>query len=121
MNRATATGLVDVQSRPDDRGVALDRVGVSDLRVPIRVTGRDGAAQSTIATVELGVALPAHVKGTHMSRLAEALHSVERPFDSHALHILASSIRDRLAADEASVAMTFPYFVRREAPVSGLG
>src|SRR3954452_12360338 len=105
MNRATATGLVDVQSRPDDRGVALDRVGVSDLRVPIRVTGRNGAAQATIASVELAVPLPAHLKGTHMSRFVEALHAVDRAFDPHALHGLASSIRDGLAADEASIAM----------------
>jgi GTP cyclohydrolase I len=120
MNPATATHLEDVQSRPDGRGVALDRVGVSDLRVPIQVTGRDGAVQPTIATAELAVALPAHVKGTHMSRFVEALHAVDGAFDPHALHALASSIRDRLAADEASIAMTFPYFIWREAPVSGL-
>ena len=120
MNLSTATHLEDVQSRQDGRGVALDRVGISDLRLPVRVAGRDGSAQPTVATMELAVMVPADLKGTHMSRFVEALHAVEDPFAPHTLHALAASIRDRLSSDEASVAMTFPYFVPREAPVSGL-
>src|SRR5687768_5636620 len=37
--------LPDVQSRGDDRGVALDDVGVRDIRYPIAVLERGGGVQ----------------------------------------------------------------------------
>src|SRR4051794_34945605 len=67
--------LEDVQSRPDDRGVAIDDVGVSGIRHPIAVWDRGQAKQDTIAEIAMSVALPAHVKGTHMSRFLEVLGS----------------------------------------------
>src|SRR5678815_2090475 len=60
--------LDDVQSRRDDREIALDHAGVSDLRYPITVLDRQHEKQRTVATVSMSVGLPHHFKGTHMSR-----------------------------------------------------
>ena len=97
--------MIDIQSQVDDRAIDIDQVGVSDLRSPIVVLDRKLERQATIASLNMSVALPHHFKGTHMSRFVEALHAVDNAFDPHALHALASSIRDRLSADEASVAI----------------
>ena len=35
--------MIDVQSRPDDRGICLEQVGVSDLQYPIVVLDREQA------------------------------------------------------------------------------
>jgi GTP cyclohydrolase I len=63
--------MEDVQSQPDDRGIALDRVGVAGLRCPIVVLDRSQSKQQTSADLRISVSLPASVKGTHMSRFVE--------------------------------------------------
>jgi GTP cyclohydrolase I len=65
----------DVQSRRDDRSVAINQVGVSDLRYPITVLDRSHGRQATIAQVSMAVNLPHHFKGTHMSRFIEVLNA----------------------------------------------
>ena len=63
--------MEDVQSQPDDRGIALDRVGVAGLRYPIVVLDRSQSKQQTVADLRISVSLPASVKGTQMSRFVE--------------------------------------------------
>ena len=66
--------LKDTQSEIDHRKIAIDRVGVKNLRYPITVLDKAHRTQNTIATVALTVDLPHHYKGTHMSRFIEALN-----------------------------------------------
>ena len=65
--------LPDIQAGLDDRGIAIDRVGVSDLEYPIHVMDRDGNPIPVSAKVSMSVHLPHHFKGTHMSRFLEVL------------------------------------------------
>ena len=104
---AAALDLEDVQNQPDGRGVAIDHVGIADLRVPLRVAGRDGGVQQTIGTIEMDVDLAAAVKGTHMSRFVEALVEQDRPFDGAAAVALADDLRVRLGSMRARVSMRF--------------
>src|SRR4051794_33913241 len=66
--------MIDMQSQSDDRQIDLDQVGVSELRSPIVVLDRKMERQSTVATLNMSVALPHHFKGTHMSRFVEVLN-----------------------------------------------
>lgn len=120
MNALSLVELSDVQSRVDERGVALDEVGIADLRFPIQITGREGAVQSTVGTFELAVDVPAGIKGTHMSRFVEVLQSLGEPLTPLGVTTLAGEVRERLGSQRAVVRTTFPYFLMREAPVSGL-
>ena len=67
--------LQDVQNSPSDLAVDIDRVGIKEFRLPLVVRDRDTGLQHTVATVDLGVDLPAAFKGTHMSRFVEALEA----------------------------------------------
>ena len=120
MNPIAAVPLEDVQARPDARQVPIDEVGISDLRYPVRVTGRDGALQATVATASVTVDLPPDVRGTHMSRLVQALAEDLAVVNPHALGAFVGSVRQRLESSRARLKMKFPYFVERVAPVSGL-
>jgi GTP cyclohydrolase I len=111
--------LPDVQSRPDDRGVALDDVGVRDIRYPIAVLERGGGVQKTVATISLSVSLPHDVRGTHMSRFVEALHAHRGELTVRTLPDLLADLRHRLKAERARAEISFPYFIEREAPASG--
>ena len=48
----------DVQSRADDRGIAIDRAGVTGLRYPITVLDKQDGRQETIAQISMSVSLP---------------------------------------------------------------
>jgi len=73
-----------------------------------------------VATVSLAVDLPQGIRGTHMSRFVEVLKlsrsgvgCPHHPGDP--LELLA-----RLNASRSHIEFTFPYFMRKTAPVSGL-
>jgi len=67
--------LKDTQNELDDRQIAIDRVGVKQLRFPVMVKDKGGVEQRTVSTVALAVDLPQHYKGTHMSRFVEVLNA----------------------------------------------
>jgi len=112
--------LQDVQAQGDPREVAIDEVGICDLRVPVRVVGREGAVQATVATTTVTVDLSAQLRGTHMSRFLEALGEELSVVSPSTLRTFVASVRDRLGSSRARLEMKFPYFLDRVAPVSGL-
>ena len=64
----TSLTIADVQASKDTRNIAIDKVGIKDIRHPIRIRDRAGEEQHTVATFNMYVELPHHFKGTHMSR-----------------------------------------------------
>jgi GTP cyclohydrolase I len=119
----TLFSIPDVQSTPDHRELAIDRVGIRGLRYPLPIEDRDGV-QTTIADCSVFVALPADRKGTHMSRLVALLE--ERalpgapPISVASLRSLIETLIRKLDAPGGSVELAFPFFVRKIAPVSGI-
>ena len=77
-NAASRDGNVmlveDVQCRADTRRMPINRVGIKDIRHPVRVKDRSAGEQHTVATFNMYVNLPHNFKGTHMSRFVEILH-----------------------------------------------
>ena len=114
-----ATALADVQAHPDTRGVPISRVGVRNIRFPVSIRDRRRSAQYTVATIDMSVDLPHDFKGTHMSRFMEILHSYEGEISVEALPAILRTMRGRLNAETAHLNISFPYFVEKEAPVTG--
>lgn len=111
--------LPDIQATPDTRGIAIDQVGVSDLRYPIHVTDDQGNPFPTVAKISMSVHLPHHFKGTHMSRFLEVLSKHEGEVTSRTLPEILHDLKDSLDAEEAHIEVAFTYFVTKKAPVSG--
>ncbi len=112
--------LRDVQSSPDTRELAIDRVGVKSLRYPILVRSLDGAEVPSIAEFDMYVGLPSDVKGTHMSRFVEVLEAHAAPVDFDSVRRLLRTVLSRLGAVHCDIEIRFPYFIRKRAPVSGV-
>jgi GTP cyclohydrolase IB len=123
MNNLTdALQIPDTQSARDHRHLAIQRVGVKDLRYPaaIRVAG---TAQPVAATWALDVALPAKQKGTHMSRFVawlDELAGSAAVLDAATLRERHQTMLAKLGADEGRIEAAFSFFLRKRAPVSGL-
>ena len=109
----------DVQSRPDTRALPINRVGIKDIRHPVRVKDRSAGEQHTIASFNMYVSLPHDFKGTHMSRFVEILHSGPE-ISVESFRGMLRVMTERLEADNGHVEMSFPFFVMKRAPVSGV-
>jgi GTP cyclohydrolase I len=111
--------LRDTQSEPDDRQIAIDRVGVKALRFPIQIRDKQRETQSTVATAQLTVDLPHHHKGTHMSRFVEALNSHGPVLHVDNIRDILEQLTKRLDSECAHVEFEFPFFLEKPAPVTG--
>ena len=112
--------LIDMQNERDTRQIAIDRVGVKEVKFPIVVRDKQNRTQSTVATVALMVDLPEQFKGTHMSRFVELLHSHRYYLDVHSAVTLPSRLLERFSAERAHVDLEFPFFRVKKAPVTGM-
>jgi GTP cyclohydrolase I len=120
MNTLTdALHIPDTQSARDDRHLAIQRVGVKDLRYPLQLKVA-GTVQSTPGLWTLDVALPADRKGTHMSRFVAWLDALDVPLDAATLRERHDQMLRLLDAVEGRTEAAFGFFLRKRAPVSGL-
>jgi GTP cyclohydrolase IB len=113
--------LPDIQATADQRNVPINRVGVKGVRYPITLLlpDRENGSMTTVATINMYVALPAEEKGTHMSRFLEVLNEYHDSLSSTRLKEVCTSMKERLKAQEAHLELHFPYFIDKTAPVTG--
>ncbi len=112
--------IADVQNYADSRRIAIDKVGIKAIRHPVKVLDKSGGAQHTIATFAMYVYLPHHFKGTHMSRFIEILNGYEREISVESFEHMLRQMVVKLEAESGHVEMSFPYFINKKAPVSGV-
>jgi len=118
---AEVVAIADVQGSADTRRIPINKVGIKDIRHPVRVKDRSGGEQHTIATFNMYVDLPHNFKGTHMSRFVEVLlNHHERYVSVESFQDMLAEMRDRLESRKGHIEMRFPYFVMKKAPVSGV-
>jgi len=111
--------MPDVQASHDTRQVAINKVGVKDIRYPITLhCPQTGGQQHTIARVNMYVGLPHHQKGTHMSRFLEVLNKHHTELRSDQMMAVCHDMKQRLEAEDAHLELTFPYFIDKEAPIT---
>jgi GTP cyclohydrolase I len=112
--------IEDVQNREDTRHIAINKVGIKDIRHPVRVKDRSDGDQHTIANFNMYVDLPHNFKGTHMSRFVEILNSHDKEISVESFKDMLSEMAGKLEADSGHIEMNFPYFVSKQAPISGV-
>ena len=112
--------IEDVQSREDTRRIPINKVGIKDIRHPVRIQDRSGNDQHTVANFNMYVNLPHNFKGTHMSRFVEILNRHEREISVKTFKDMLKEMVQLLEAEAGHVEMAFPYFVNKAAPVSGV-
>lgn len=120
MNLENVT-IPDVQNKLDTRRIAIQHVGVKGVRHPFRIKTAT-TVQPTVGTWNMYVQLPEEKKGTHMSRfiaLLEEMNALEaEPLDISHFAELVKKMLKLLDASEGRIELTFPYFVKKIAPVS---
>ncbi len=118
--KAEVSTIADVQNEPDTRHLAIDKVGIKDIRHPVRVKDRSQGEQHTIAHFNMYVELPHNFKGTHMSRFVEILNGHDPEISVESFKDMLTEMSTRLEAHTGHIEMSFPYFINKTAPVSGV-
>ena len=115
--------MIDVQSQKDKRNISIQKVGVKDVEIPLKIQRKPEANKpdSTVvyAKVKMSVGLPSEYKGTHMSRFIEILND----FRKEALSIddierILVDMKKRLNATTSYLKFSFKYFIEKTAPKS---
>jgi len=112
--------IADVQSSADSRRIAIDKVGIKDIRHPVRIKDRSGTEQHTVATFNMYVYLPHNFKGTHMSRFVQILNGHEREIGVGTFKEMLTEMAQRLESEAGHIEMRFPFFVNKKAPITGV-
>lgn len=120
LNEKPVATMADVQGSPDTRRISIDKVGIKDIRHPVRITDRSGGEQHTVATFSMYVELPHNFKGTHMSRFVQILNQHEREISVRTFRYMIGEMAELLEAEKAHIEMRFPFFINKKAPVSGV-
>jgi GTP cyclohydrolase IB len=110
--------IPDVQSIGDNRRIAINRAGIRAIRHPVRVTDKSGEMQHTIATFNMHVNLSHLSRGAHMSRFVEILNSHDEELSVESFERIVRAMVNKLETDSGDIEMSFPYFVRKMAPIS---
>ncbi len=111
--------MKDVQNQTDSRGVEIQKVGIKNLEIPLIIQRKDDEDKVIYATATAGVTLPAHYKGTHMSRFVEVLNEWR---GRHTLGVdikgCVEAIVERLNAKSGYLKFEFKYFIDKKSPVT---
>ena len=120
MNAPERFFLPDIQASADHRQQAINKVGVKGLRYPLALFDGLGQVQHTVAEVSMAVGLSPEVKGTHMSRFIELLEKKRPALTPERLLRMLDEMLRRLDASSGTIELAFPYFISKEAPISGV-
>jgi len=111
--------LPDIQNEPDQRQILIQQVGICDLTYPIDVLTENGMTRTT-GTFDLSIELAAHKKGCHLSRFVDVLHERQWIFSLEAFPEFLHCLIQKLDAHTAYGSLTFPVFLEKTAPISGI-
>lgn len=113
--------MKDVQNTQDTRNIDIQRVGIKNIDLPLRIQRKNNTDQIVSATAKVAVSLPRNYKGTHMSRFVEVLNEWESK------NLLGVDIKGclekvikKLHAQSGILEFRFKYFINKKAPVTKL-
>lgn len=117
--------IKDVQNQKDSRNISIQKVGVKDVEIPLKIERKtqDNTTELEVvyAKAKMSVGLSEELKGTHMSRFIQILHDYNKEsLLSTDIENLLYEMKRRLDANTAYIKLSFKYFIKKQAPISKL-
>lgn len=113
--------MKDIQNTHDTRGVEIQKVGVKNVELPLIIQRKDAENQTVWASATATVSLPAHYKGTHMSRFVEVLNDWrEKNLLGVDVQGCVTEIVEKLNAKSGYLKFDFKYFIDKKSPVTNI-
>jgi len=119
MNKEKYMYLPDIQQTSPEIKIALNRVGISDFKMPTKVITKEGDINSTTAVINCYVDLDKELKGINMSRIPQSLHKFQnKTLNSELIKDIAENIRVVSDAEVCEISYSFDYFLTKLSPVN---
>ena len=111
--------MKDVQNQKDTRGVEIQKVGIKGFEIPLNIQRKNDEDKVIYASATASVSLPAHYKGTHMSRFVEVLNEWRsKKALGTDLKGCVEKIIEKLNAKSGYVKFDFKYFIDKASPIT---
>jgi GTP cyclohydrolase I len=111
--------LPDIQNSKPTFEIGLNRVGITELKLPIIISQKSGGSQNSVAKISCYVDLEPDQKGINMSRLPIGLHKfMNHTLSSEVIAEIAENIRIKSEAKECELTYDFDYFLTKFSPVN---
>ena len=96
----------------------LKTVGIKNIRFPVKIREKAGSRQDTVASITLQANLPRSQRETCVPTFLDVLAAHQNDISPEIFPQLLEEVRASLGAESAHLEMTFPYFIKKEAPVT---
>jgi GTP cyclohydrolase I len=113
-----AVALTTPCQQPTVHPMYIQTVGLKDLKTPVRVQEKDGGLQNTIATVSMQVRLNEDANDNCVQMLMDVLNEHIDELSVTSFSTILSKLLKVLRAKSVRLEMSFPYFIKKTAPVS---
>jgi len=111
--------MKDIQNLKDHRGVEIQKVGIKNFLIPLSIQRKNEENSIVCADAKISVSLPAHYKGTHMSRFVEVLNDWK---NKNLLGVdiegCVQDVVEKLDAKSGYLKLSFKYFIDKKSPVT---
>ena len=97
----------------------IQSVGIKDIQIPVRIREKNGGLQNSVATVALQVSMPGEYRESCVHIFTSALNKYMDEMSVTNFPELLAEVKEDLMAESARLEMSFPYFIEKQAPVSG--
>ena len=96
----------------------LKSVGLKDIKFPVSIREKSGSLQETVASISLHADVPKRYRETCVSTFIAVLNKHQDDMSVNILPILLAEVQEELQAEAVHLEMTFPYFIKKKAPVT---
>ena len=97
----------------------LDSVGINNFTCPVSIREKTGSLQQTVTTISLQADMPHQLRGSCVSVFTDILARYRQDIHTTIFPELLGKVRKQLQAQQATMEMCFPYFLAKNAPVTG--
>ena len=117
--------IKDVQNQKDYRNIPIQKVGVKDVEIPLKIERKSKdnkiELEMVYAKAKMSVSLTSEFKGTHMSRFIEILNKYrEENLLTSTIEKILFDMKQVLDATSSYLKFSFKYFIKKHAPISEL-
>ena len=96
----------------------LKSVGIKDIKFPVSIREKSGTLQETVASISLHADVPKRYRETCVSTFIAVLNKHQDDMSVNILPTLLAEVQEELQAEAVHLEMTFPYFIKKKAPVT---
>jgi GTP cyclohydrolase I len=99
--------------------MSVHTAGIKQIKLPVKVMQRDGTIQNTVADISLQAQIPTTLKPHCIASITDILNRYIDKVAVSEFQALLHDVQRFFNAESTQIDMSFPYFLEKEAPVTG--